>query len=67
MPDVPLSSFAMRLGSDGKGTIALGVNPCSAGGPRALAAVARLEGQNGERHALRVPIAIEARCTAGGR
>jgi hypothetical protein len=60
MPDVPLSLFTMRLGL---GAVSLGVRPCAKGQPRRLAADVALEGQNGVRRALRVGMAMKARCT----
>lgn len=60
LPDMPLSSFTMRLG--GQGAISLGVRPCAAGRPRSLGADVGMVGQNGARRAFRAGIAIKAPC-----
>lgn len=64
LPDMPLSSFTMRLRQGSQGAISLGVRPCSGGKPRSLGADVAMAGQNGARRALRVGIAIKAPCAS---
>jgi hypothetical protein len=65
LPDIPLSSFTMRLGGGSARVISLAVDPCRRGAPRRFASDVIATGQNGARRALRVPIAIQAPCSAG--
>jgi hypothetical protein len=62
LPDMPLSSFTMKLRQGSQGAISLGVRPCSGGKPRPLGAKMAMAGQNGARRAFRVGIAIKAPC-----
>jgi hypothetical protein len=67
LPDMPLSSFAMRLRQGRQGTISLGVRPCSDGKPRSLGADVTMDGQSGKRLALRAGIALESPCPSRRR
>ncbi len=62
LPDMPLSSFKMKLRQGSRGAISLGVPPCSGGRPRALGANVVMTGQNGARRAFRRRIANKAPC-----
>jgi hypothetical protein len=62
LPDMPLSSLTMRLGSAGKGALSLRSGPCAHGHPRQLAAALRMKGQNGQRRSIRQPIEVRAHC-----
>ncbi len=61
LPDVPMSSLALRLGA-GKKMLSLADGPCAGGSPRRLAAALVVTGQNGVRRRMNVPIAMKARC-----
>lgn len=67
LPDMPISSFTMRLRQGSHGAISLGVRPCSGGKPRRLGADVAIGGQNGARRAFRTGIAIEAPCASRPR
>ena len=60
LPDMSLSSFTMRLRS--QGAISLGVRPCLGGKPRPLGTNVAMTGQNGAQRAFRAGIAIKASC-----
>jgi len=62
LPDMPLSSFTMRLRQGRRGAISLGVHPCSGGTPRPLGADVAMTGQNGARRAFR--LGIKAPCVS---
>jgi len=62
LPDMPLSSFTMRLRQGSQGAISLGARPCSDGKPRPLGADVAMAGQNGTRRAFHAGIAIKAPC-----
>ena len=62
LPDMPLSSFTMRLRQGKQGAIALAVRPCADGKPRSLGTDVTMVGQNGARRASRVGFALKAPC-----
>jgi hypothetical protein len=62
LPDMPLSSLVMHLGSVGKGALSLRGGACAHGRPRQLAAALRMKGQNGLRRSIRQPIEVRAHC-----
>ncbi|MGH2974947.1 MAG: hypothetical protein ACRDLL_08795 [Solirubrobacterales bacterium] len=62
LPDMPMSTFIMRLGTGKAGAISLGVDPCVRGRSRRLVAGIVAVAQNGRRKAFRVPIEMKARC-----
>jgi len=65
LPDMPLSSFMMRLGAAGDGLLSLRAKPCVGDRPRRLDAKVLLSGQNGARRNSKVAIATGARCRTG--
>jgi hypothetical protein len=64
LPDMPLSSFSMRLRGGGKGALSLAVAPCGDGGARSLASPVVAKGQNGAVRKLR--LRAKAPCGAAG-
>jgi hypothetical protein len=64
LPDMPLSSFTMRLGSPGDDLLALDLNPCLH--PRLEAGV-RASGQNGVRRNTELAIATRSGCGSSSR
>jgi hypothetical protein len=62
LPDMPLSSFTMRLGAAGDGLLSLEAGPCNGDQPRRLATEVLASGQNGARRNSKVAIATGARC-----
>jgi len=64
LPDMPLSSLAMRLEGGKGGLLSLGAAPCSHGHARPLVVSAAISAQNGARRALRLPIETGAGCGA---
>jgi hypothetical protein len=62
LPDMPLSSFTMRLGAAGDGLLSLEAGPCNGDQPRRLATEVLASGQNGARRNAKVAIATGARC-----
>lgn len=62
LPDLPLSSFGMKLGEHGDGVFSLNSSPCTRGRPRGFASEITAKGQNGARRTLHVPIKVKARC-----
>lgn len=67
LPDIPLSSFALRLGGAGEGLLSLGVKPCVRGRDRRLRAEVLATGQNGARDDASPAIASGADCGSGTR
>jgi hypothetical protein len=67
LPDMPFSSFTMRLRQGSRGAISLGVRPCSGGKPRPLGAGVAMTGQNGARRAFHLGIAAKAPCLSRPR
>ena len=64
MPDMPLSSFTLRLGGPGEGLLSFDASPCRDGVARRLSTEVRARGQNGARHAVRLVIPTGAQCGA---
>lgn len=62
LPDMPLSSLAMRLGAVGKGFLSLQASPCVGGHPRRLLAHFKATAQNGKRRDSELRVATGARC-----
>lgn len=65
LPDVPLSSFTMRLGTGEDGLLSLQASPCAGDRPRRLDTRVLFGGQNGARRNSKVAIATGARCGSG--
>jgi hypothetical protein len=65
LPDVPLSSFTMRLGTGQDDLLSLQASPCAGDRPRRLDTRVLFSGQNGVRRNSRVAIATGARCGSG--
>jgi hypothetical protein len=65
LPDMPLSSFAMRLGSPGNGLLSLAANPCARAQAGQLAADVLATAQNGSRQSSRLTIATDSLCRSG--
>jgi len=63
LPDMPMSVLSMRLGGSSK-AISLSADPCRRG--HRLVAWVKMRGQDGRRHSLRAPIAVNG-CPRGGR
>ena len=61
LPDMPLSSLAIRLGGK-SGAFSLRGGPCRHGLPRRLGFAVQAEGQNGGRRTTRLPVDVKARC-----
>ena len=64
LPDLPLSSFTMRLGGPEEGLLSFDASPCRRGMPRRLDAEIRARGQNGALHAVGLNVSTGARCGA---
>ncbi len=62
LPDMPLSSFTMRLGAAEDGLLSLQASPCAGDRARRLDAEVLVSGQSGARHSSKVAIASGARC-----
>ncbi len=62
LPDMPLSSFTLRLGGPGEGLLSLDASPCRHGVPRRLATEIRARGQNGAKREVTLNIPTGARC-----
>lgn len=65
LPDMPLSSFSLRLGAVGDGLLSLQASPCAGALARRLDAQVLVSGQNGARRNSKVPIATGVRCRTG--
>lgn len=65
LPDMPLSSFSLRLGEAGDGLLSLQTRPCAGDLARRLDAKALVSGQNGARRNSKIAIATGARCGTG--
>jgi hypothetical protein len=65
LPDMPLSSLAMRLRPGDRGPLSLEAGPCRGGEPRRLAAPVGLAGQNGKRRSFETRIGMKANCRPG--
>jgi hypothetical protein len=67
LPDMPLSSFSLRLGGPGDGLLSLGTKPCAHGRARALGTDVLLTGQNGARRDSSLAIATGSTCGSSSR
>ncbi len=67
LPDMPLSSFTLRLGGPGKSLLSLGAKPCVHGRARTLETKVLLSGQNGAQRDSRLAIATSSRCGSSSR
>jgi hypothetical protein len=65
LPDMPLSSFTLRLGSPGEGLLSLDADPCARAQATRLAADVLATAQNGSRRNSRLTIATGSRCRSG--
>lgn len=65
LPDMPMSSFSLRLGAAGDGLLSLQAKPCTGDRARRLDASVLVSGQNGARRNSKVAIATGARCGTG--
>ncbi|HEU4944018.1 MAG TPA: hypothetical protein VFT10_02545, partial [Solirubrobacterales bacterium] len=65
LPDLPLTSLAMRLRPGGHGPLSLEVSPCRRGEPRRLSAPVLLAGQNAKRRSLEARLGMKVHCRAG--
>ncbi len=62
LPDMPLTSLAIRLGGGESEALELAGGLCRHGKPRRLGSTIDVEGQNGTRRTLRLPVHVKARC-----
>jgi hypothetical protein len=62
LPDVPFSTFTMRMEGGKEGAFSLKPNLCKRGEPLRLASTVAARGQDGSLRKLRVPIDTNARC-----
>jgi hypothetical protein len=62
LPDMPLSSFTMRLSGGSDGAFSLETGLCGGGRPRRLDSLLFATGQDGSKRRSRVPIETNARC-----
>jgi hypothetical protein len=62
LPDIPLSSFAMRLGAPGDRLLSLDANPCAHGQAQRFEADVLATAQNGSRHSSGLDIAAGSHC-----
>jgi hypothetical protein len=67
LPDMPLSSFTMGLGSPRDGLLTLDLNPCANGHARRLKAGILVSGQNGVRRNSDLAIATGSGCRSKAR
>ena len=66
LPDLPLSSFSLRLRPGARSAISFAARPCRDGELRSLRSPVSLQGQNSARRSLSVRIGSEAGCRSGG-
>jgi len=66
LPDMPLSSFSMRLGAPGESLLSINANPCAHHHPLQLGAEVHTTGQNGARRDSKLAIATGSRCGPPG-
>lgn len=66
LPDMPLSSFSLRLGGPRVGLLSFDAGPCSGGKPRRLGTEIRMRGQSGARRTAKLSIPTGARCGSAG-
>jgi hypothetical protein len=62
LPDMPLSSFTMRLRGGSDGAFSLETGLCSSGRPRRLDSLLLATGQDGSKRRSRVSVETRARC-----
>jgi hypothetical protein len=62
LPDMPLSSFTLRLGGPGEGLLSFDASPCRHGAPRRLGTEIHARGQNGVRRDIRLTFPTGANC-----
>lgn len=62
LPDLPLTSFTMKIASGRRGLLSLRHGLCSHGGVRKLTTAARLVGQNHALRRVRLPLLARPRC-----
>ena len=62
LPDLPLSSFTMRMEGGHDGAFRLQTGLCDQGQPRRLRAILVTSGQDGSKRRSRVPIETNRRC-----
>lgn len=67
LPDMPLSSFTLRLGGPGDGLLSLGAKPCVHGRARAFGTKVHLVGQNGARRDSSLAIDAGSACRPSSR
>lgn len=67
LPDMPLSSFSLRLGGPRLDLLSFDATPCTRGRPRRLSTEIRALGQNGARRVSKPAIRTGARCGSAGR
>jgi hypothetical protein len=67
LPDLPLSSFSLRLGGPAVGLLSFEAAPCRRGKPRRLGTEIRVRGQSGARHASELAIPTGAHCGLAAR
>lgn len=66
LPDMPLSSFSLRLGGPKADLVSYEASPCKRGRPRRLDTDLWLRGQSGARRAVALRIPTGARCGPAG-
>jgi hypothetical protein len=62
LPDMPMSSFTMRIGGGDDGSFSLQKGLCREGRPRRLDAALNAAGQDGSRRRLLIPLETNAHC-----
>jgi hypothetical protein len=62
LPDMPFSSFTMRMSGGGDGALSLGADLCKQGKPRRLVSTVAATGQDGSKADFRVPAEAGAHC-----
>lgn len=62
LPDMPLSSFTMRLRGGSEGALNLETSLCESGRPRRFDSLLLATGQDGSKRRSRIPIETNARC-----
>jgi hypothetical protein len=62
LPDMPLSTFQMRMGGGGDGIFSLAASPCRQGRERQFSSALVVEGQGGVRRKSQLPIEMNPEC-----
>jgi hypothetical protein len=62
LPDMPFSTFTMRMNGGSNGVFSLAKNLCKGGRPRQLASTIAASGQDGSGRELKVPVETNAHC-----